>query len=363
MSVPKPKRTESNLRYKVANELYENSRISVRKLALKLKADYYAISKIIIELEQKNRLFYTLALNVEKLGFQEKIIAIKFDKMPDISVLKSEFKDDIFIQNAFLAKGDFDVMLHVVGLAARPYVAWQWTLRGLLGDYKPRFYTSDINDYVLGFFPLSNEIIDASNAISKKEKAVLKVLNRNSRSRLKDIASQAGLSQMQVITTMRNLNERNIIRKYTMLVQSPEKNMITATFRQITPTIKHQTHLATIIKGLMDEDFNQITSDYAILANLIGSQDTFYLCNFKDDDERTRRGPALWSRVCKDEEIEVYEAVLTSIITGVWPIHPDSYDYYSKMTKSPKNADEGAYRRTRELLKKGKTSTLFEYKD
>lgn len=351
----------SNLKRDILTELYENSRISVRKLALKLGVDYYTVAKTIAELERKNRLLYTLDIDPHRLGFLEgKIITIKFERAPDVSVLRREFQNDVFIQSAYFAKGDFDVLLCVVALSGYQYAIWEWTLRATLGAYRPHFFESDINYTIIGFFPTSSEIIDFSNELSEREKSVLKTLNDNSRMRLKGIMSKTGLSQMKLLTTIKKLRAKRVIRKLTTLVSNPEKKLVTASFLQYLPTMKHRAHQAEIGKRILDENFTHATSDYAIASDLTGYYDMLLLCNFEGNSEYSKRGPALWRSVCKRESVRVVEAVLVEVVVGAWPLHGDKYWDYAEFVKRIK-ADENEYRRIRDLVKRGKIESVSSY--
>jgi DNA-binding Lrp family transcriptional regulator len=344
------KTTSSDILY----ELYKNSRISVAELSKKFKLSHYNMSMILEEFESKYGLYYTLMIDSKKLGFTGgRLVAIKFEKLPDIALLKKELKGDVFIQDAYLCKGDFDLLLYVVGLTAHEYSMWEWTLRALLSNYKVRFCSSELDAMQIGFFPISSNLIKRSILISDREKRVLKLLNDNSRIKIKDISKKMKLSHIQVVGTLNKLEDRGIIKHFSTLVQKPDKKIMSASLLNINPTMKYQLHLNKVINEMLKEDFTGSTSDYSVIATSSGMFHLALICNFENGEDYSNRGSNMWLRLCRDEEIRTQDALLTDVIIGKWPFHADRYDYYKKVMKIL-NLDENAYRKARESAKAGR---------
>ncbi|MCL5239383.1 MAG: Lrp/AsnC family transcriptional regulator, partial [Candidatus Marsarchaeota archaeon] len=231
---------EKELPYKLLAEMYKNSRKSLKGLGRSLKISYHTVSKSLAELDERYGLAYTLDLDTGKLGFPEgRIITIRFGERPELDILRQRVQKDIFVQDAYLAEGDFDLLLYVVGLSPREFIRWQWKFRIDFKKYRPllRISTADLN--VIGFFPVRNELIDASEKLSDTEKKVLQALNTNSRIKLKDLISKAKTTQMRVIYVLKKLTEAGIIRRYAALVQKPSKRIFMAYTMRFTPGENH----------------------------------------------------------------------------------------------------------------------------
>ncbi|MEM0149322.1 MAG: Lrp/AsnC family transcriptional regulator, partial [Candidatus Micrarchaeaceae archaeon] len=74
---------ENEFPYQLLMHLNDNSRLSLRKLGRELNISYHVVATKLKELEEKYKLFYTLEIDTDKLGFSEgKLIMIKFERMP-----------------------------------------------------------------------------------------------------------------------------------------------------------------------------------------------------------------------------------------------------------------------------------------
>ena len=115
--MPKTEGGGAMLGYRILREMYLNSRVSALRLSKKLHSNYYTVSKTLKELERANGLAYTLELDVRELGFLGiRVLAIKFEKAPDLKLLRKELQDDVFIQGAYLTKGDFDLLIYAMAM-------------------------------------------------------------------------------------------------------------------------------------------------------------------------------------------------------------------------------------------------------
>lgn len=342
---------------RLLNLLYHNARYTASELSQKLGLSYYETLKLIEECEKNYGLAYVTNVDPSRLGFTgSKVVAIKFGKRPSINTIKREFCDDVFVQAAYLCKGGFDLLLYVVGTNEGEYGRWEWTLRALISKYKAVIFSSSVDWLLIGFLPLSTEMIKISKELSDREKRVLTILNENARIKIKGISDKTGLSHFQVVNTIEKLKKKKIIQFFSALVQKPEKNVNTATFFQfLSPSPKHLAYLKKIIEVLLKENFSGPTSDYAILYDLTGQFDMLAICNYRNWDDNFKRGSALWVKLCKDENIITKEATLVELIKGKWPFHADRYEYHKYLSRTI-NKTENIYKKMRDYLKAGKSS-------
>ncbi len=340
--------------YSLLNALYHNSRYTVKFLSHKLGLSYYNTSKLIRKCESKYKLKYTININPKALGFTgSKIVLIKFEDIPNSSMLKNELSKDLFVQAAYFCKGDFDLLLYVVATSESEYGLWEWTLRAVLGKYKPIFFSSQVGWLDVGFMPLSSDLIKKSTVITDREKSILLLLNDNSRMRVREISRITGLSHFQVVNTLKSLKATNKVPLFSTFVQKPTKNILSASFfRFNAPAVSHPKMLKDVLKILLEEKFDNVTSDYALIYDLTGTNDLMIVCNFENSESYSSRGPELWIKNCKSEEVITQEAVMISVIKGVWPFHADKYEYLSDLLNMYEN-NPNIYIKIRDQLKSG----------
>ena len=337
MSSPRQIRNyvKNELPHKLLMRMYEDSRYSLKKFAKETGLTYHTVAKTLKALESKYDIAYTLELNEDALGFSEgRLMTIKFREKPHIDVIKSVFAKDLNIQDAYLATGDFDLVFYVVGLSPRDFQHWQFNLRVKLDKYRPIVKFSNVNAYSIGFFPLRNESIQQSTVLSELEKKVLIALNGNSRIKLKDLVASSKTTQMKAVYTLRKLQERKIIKRFTALTQNPEKRVFLAYGISITPTENHKKLLIESAKELVKEDLHSISNDYCLDTSTNGTYDEFFICALKGGEDVDRRGSGLIQRMWADEKPRIRQALLTEVLVGKWPFHLENYKNYLKVIET-----------------------------
>ncbi len=321
-------RVQKRLAAILFKKLYLDSRETISKIVKDTAISHHTISKYLREYEQKYDLSYTLDIDPIALGFsEERILAIKFDDPPKIELLKKVLGNDIYVQNAYLSNGDFDLIIHVLGPNTIEYGHWEFKLRVGFSKYKPKISTSVINHTVEGFLPIKSKIINKSKNINATEKTVLGALIKNSRTRLKDLEKLTNLSQMQVLYTMKKLKKDGKIKKFSTLVQNTNKKMFLFYGITYTPNINHhRLSLLPFMDGVINaEKENDITTDYSIICDTSGHFDSVYFCNFADGQALNERGALLLKETWKAEQPEFKQCILTELVTGKWPFNKNGY--------------------------------------
>ncbi len=317
---------EKELPYKILMHIYEDSRAPLRELGRSVGISHHTISKVLRNCEKKYNIKYTLDLNLHVLGFySSKLITIKFGSVPSADFLKKKLQDDFFVQDAYLASGDFDLLLYVVGLTPEDFQRWQFKLRLEFSEYKPRVNVSDVNMYMDGFLPIRSEIIASSTVLSDVEKRVLTALNDNSRIKMKELARKSRLSPSSVFYIMNKLRERGVIRKYSALTQNPSKRLLLAYSAEFTPVKEHESLSLAASKAILAESYHEVANDYCVVINTNGAVDAFYICTFQDGMTLSKRGPNLIQTAFRKEEPVTKQALLTGLLVGLWPFHLESH--------------------------------------
>lgn len=317
---------EKELPYKMLMYLYEDSRAPLKALGRKFNISYHTISEVLKKYEEKYRLAYTLELDEQALGFTAgRLISVKFASMPNIEKLKERLVKDVFVQDAYLGSGDFDLLLYVVGLTDKDFDSWQFKFRIDFSDYKPNLRFALLNQYLVGFFPLRNDFLSDTTKLNSNEKKVLLLLNENSRMKLNELVQNSKLTQMRVIYIIKKLKEKGIIKKFTTLVQQPDKRLFSAYACYNIPVKWHEKLLLNFLEEMTKENFHEIANDYNIMANTNGFCDLFFMCAFSDGEVAAKRGPEILKELWKDEDAKVEKVILTSLLVGKWPFHLEKY--------------------------------------
>jgi len=326
---------EKELPYKILMSIYKNSRASLRELGENLGISYHVIQSILKRMEEEYKITYSLELDESKLGFTEgRMITIKFGRMPNVDFLKEKFQKDIFVQNAYLAEGDFDVVFYVVGLSSKDFSIWYHKLRVDLAEYAPVLKFSVVDASGVGFLPLRNELMNESTVLSSQEKKVLTLLNSNSRMRLKDIITASGLNQMKVLYIIKKLKTMGIIKKFSALTQNPDKRLFFMYTLSNTPGKTHRELLLKFLKELVSEDLHEVSNDYCLIMDVTGAFDAIYFCDFLNGEILSKRGPGLIQTLWAEETPAIEKAILTSVLVGKWPFHLVEYEVQNRVIKA-----------------------------
>jgi DNA-binding Lrp family transcriptional regulator len=322
------KNIEEHLPHDLLKELYLNSRVSIKQLEEKFGISHHTLSKCLKDCEEKYKLHYTIDVDTNLLGFSEaRILAIKFEKMPDIKLLKKVLEKDLFVQNAYTASGDYDLILHIIGSNRVEYENWEFKFRIGFSNYKPVVKTSTLNHFIEGFMPIKSDLILKSESINEAEKVVLAELVKNSRIKIKNLAKVSRLSEIKVIYTIDKLQKSGIIKQFTSIVQNPDKRIFLFYSINIMITGDHHPRLLLrfLNKIINEEKIGNVTTDYSVVCDTSGYFDSVYICNFEDGTALRDRGPNFLNNVWESEFPKIKQSILTEIVTGKWPFNLNNY--------------------------------------
>ena len=323
VSKEKEEYIKNKLPYEILKRIYFNSRVSLRQFGKELGRSYHVVKSVLEKLEKEYAIKYTLELDEVALGFVPgKIILVKFSERPSIDIIKSELANDPYVQNAYLAEGDFDLLLHVVGLTQQEFGAWQWKFRLKFSKQGATLYVADISRLSIGFLPLSNEVIEKSPVLSKSEKQILMLLNSNSRMKLVEIAKKLKVKDLdRILYIIRKLKSMGIIKKFSALTQNPDKRLLYAYTVYVNPTEEHGRFVSEFLKNISNNQEGGIVNEYNLILDAQGFFDGLFICVFKDGEALAKRGPDLLKALWSKENPVIKKAILTGIIVGELPFH------------------------------------------
>lgn len=333
-SLAQRKMIDGQLPHELLKRLYLNSRISVKQLGDELGMSDHTAAKYLSAYEKQYGLTYTLDLDMSLLGFSEaRLIAIKFESgVPETKLLKRVLEKEPFVQNAYAATGDFDLLLHVVASNHMDFNYWLYRIRFGFCRYKPRVRVSMLDNMLEGFLPIRPGLLEKSDRISPSEKRLLRELIVNSRARVKDMAKAAKISEMKVIYTMNKLKNKGVIKSFTSCIQKPEKRIFLFYMASLIANEDHhpKSLMRFLDRVISEEDQTEATNDYAVECEASGASDILFFCNFRDGSTMSERGPDFLAKAWKSESPIVERCILTDAIVGRWPFSKNGYVRWAK---------------------------------
>ena len=334
-SLEKQAYIKNELPYELLKALYNNSRLSLRDLAKQHGVSHHVISYLLKRLERDYGIVYTLELDENKLGFANgKIVTIKFKNKPDIELIKERLLNDPFVQDLYLAEGDFDLIMYVSGITEEEFKVWQWHVRKYFNKYMPLLRTSTLTTKYVGFMPLRNKAIMNSPNLSEFEKKVVAILNENSREKISEIAKKVKVKDLdKIIYVIKKLKERGIIKKFTTITTKAGKGIIQVHGAINNPSDNHHNYVINFYNEVVKEEKHQLASDYILIADTLGYFDGFYIASFGRGEDAEKRGAEMYRKIFADEILLLEKAIITDTLAGYLPLHIDSFEIWRKELK------------------------------
>ncbi|MCD6477103.1 MAG: winged helix-turn-helix transcriptional regulator [Candidatus Aenigmarchaeota archaeon] len=293
--------------------LAENPRITISELSKKLNKSRATIKKKLSKLKIK----YILDLDKSKLNLDFNIIIkIKLKKPIPEKLLKL----GNIPQFIALTKGDFDLFIYCCTNNPKIYDKWEIKTREKLNEYIDTWETCIILSERTGFFPLKNEILKSKTQTEK----IIKILNQNSRTSLKQISKETKLSTPLIKYHLNKLIKSKLIKPEITL--SPElypAQLIL--FRQVT----FPKNFIEINKKSREFLKNHL-ENISFSARTIGSWDHCLISVFKNLDD-LYNFQKQFNQINEKRIRKTDSAIILKIISGNLYINP-----YKKEYKIPK---------------------------
>ena len=215
-----------------------NSRISLAHLGKMLNLDRTSTDYWFKKVEQKYNLQYIAEIDVEKLGFLEYMILVKFeDKIPTVKELKDAFAKQGRVQLAALTQGEYDLMMIVCIEKSREARSDIYELRETLAPtYNSKWYLVTLYS-TYSFVPLRDEFFEILKGKTNKEKGaetegkrellkreygVLRSLHSNANIEFTEIDSKCGFDNGRAQYTYYKLKESQTLRRTTITMKKTD---------------------------------------------------------------------------------------------------------------------------------------------
>ncbi len=312
-----------NYREKVIlRKLSEDSRASISDLAKIAKCSRVTASKTLRALKNRYEIKFGLEVNEDELGLiQRHLIIAKLIKKPKLDDLKEIFKNDLYADNIYLCKGDFDLIIHTVNSDPMKYIVWESLLPSKLGEYGLRIYPSELMNTNFGYFPITSKQIDIfAKKIDKTDKQLLMLLAENSNMSMSDLSRSLKISRNTLYYRLFMLRKNGIIKRFTISVNKPMFDYILAyavNYHFNTTSSIRSVKMMGYYKGY-DEQL-PILNTFQILAPMSGSYRFFGIGLFDNESDAKKNAIKAHKNIFNQEKVEIKYARIIGIVKGSYP--------------------------------------------
>jgi DNA-binding Lrp family transcriptional regulator len=306
----------------ILRELSKDSRISLSSIAKLTGCSYVTVGKIINKLTEKFDIKFVLELDLTKLGFlQRHLLMVKFSRKPPEEWLEAIFKRDKNVHAAYLADGQFDLVIFAAESNPINYALWESVLKQELSDYGAVLSSSDLAYFSFGYMAVDHSFIDDITVPMKKnEKLLLNLLNENSRISYSELARQLKLTEPTIRYKTFNLVKKGIIRRFTIAVQKPPQEYTIGFFERWASTRKFEERAALSRKYRMDFDQGiPILTTFQMSAPLTGSYGNFIMGLFDNKKDALENSIEKQKEIYRAENYEVKYAKIIRPLKGIFP--------------------------------------------
>ncbi len=305
---------------KMLRLLSEDSRVSISELAKALGVSRRTAANRLRGIEGEFSIKYSLELNEQVLNLtRPHLIAVKFKKKPDYDAITKMLQSSYIPQCAVATKGHYDMLVYANSHDSKEYAHWEKSMQILLSEYEADWRTSEIVHRQLGFFPIRNELLDRID-IPDKYKALLKILNVNSRASFNNISKELDMHVSSVAYNFNRLLKLGYIKRFTLSMDPPKDLSFMSFFAKYNPSRRYEVHCSIARKALMYDDPNSLVSRYLITAPLLGSYDFFTMGAFDNADVAYSADVKFHKHVFKEDKVRVVHAAVDRVLFGRLPI-------------------------------------------
>ena len=318
----------------VLREISTNSRVSLTRLAKTAGCSVATANKLLNRLVDRLGIRFTLEMELDKIGLGERhIIYVRFGRKPDEAFLRKLFRDDQFAQDAYITKGDFDLLIFAAADTPRNYIRWETDLAINLSEYLPELRPSEFVFDLLGYMPLNNAFVNHIKEVIKidrKDKLILQMLNENSRISYRAMSKELGISEDTIRYRVFRLLRKGVIRRFTVAVQNTG-GVVGAYF------VRYSFDKHTVSRIFPEQRAHSMGEDEAlplinrtpIVALLSGSYRFFGMSFGKTRAESLSAGIKWHLNLLKNNHPHEAHAIIAGPIKGLMPLRSlDAKQYY-----------------------------------
>ncbi len=327
---PRETLTRDEVDNKILTILSMNARATLPFIASRVGLSVSAVDNRIKRLEKRYGIKYLAEIDIEKLGYLEFIILVKFkEKTPDVNRIKEAINPFNKIQLAILLNGgDYDLLIYALAETNNDisFLSRDLMNTALLSKYPSEWYTAPFyNTY--NFVPLNNNFIETLNerltgkrdlleesiiprtrALLTREFAVLRELNENGKTEFREIDKKYNFDTGRAQYSYHKLVETGLLKRVTINMQNTPFKYIAILFVKVTNPGEFADKRSDLLRNIID-DGGYVTNSYILVGNI-----------------GTPYGAVLFAPISKESELNVRKerlsrikgiSIQTAIVTGI----------------------------------------------
>ena len=312
----------SNLSRGILRELCTDSRTTITALSSRFDTSRPTISKRISSLERELGLRYILELNYKALGFSNmQILHLKLNKKPANAALIKIMNGSRLPQLAVTTKGDFDIVVFVIGSNAEERGGWEFELQLQLSKYGVLTNASNVDIMHLGFIPLSRQIIETA-AIDDTYKRIILELNDNSRISIKELSDRLSMNGDMVHYYIKKLVKEGFIKRFTTVITKPPAKcniLLFATYTFSNGMVDRIIKKRNTVYFRREEEL-PISNEYQIVASTSGGEQDLVLGTYRNTAEALDLAVSTHKAIFSKDRPIIKYGIVENVIKGVLPI-------------------------------------------
>ncbi len=300
--------------------LSEDSRTSITKLASDLGLSRQTAKNRLSSVEKALDVRYTLELNEKVLGnLVPHVVVMEFAKEPDYSYITKLLSKSYIPQLAFTVKGKNRMIIYAIATSLTQYAYWNSTMSIFLSKYGVNSYSSEVVHKQLGFVPLRNELIERLG-IDSNTKALIKLLNENSRESIQKLSKALGRHFNTVTYTFEKLVKDGYIKRFTLTVAA-QKGMTPSCFLIKYMVKEHrEKDSSRARKGVTYDDPDSIANRYIFNSSMVGSWDLFGMGVFDSYDAGHEHCEMFYKRTMGRHIVRMDFNAIDRVLVGRLPL-------------------------------------------
>ncbi len=315
----------------VLTNLTMNARMPYDMLAKNTALPAKKLPDIVKGLEKRMKLSYAPYIRLDKLGFMEFFIFVKFlDKKPDPEAAKVDLEKIGSIQLAAFTTGKYDMIMFVIAESNENLaevvrnIKKSSSLASLPSKWEVSFF------YISkGFAPLRMEFFDVlakriwhrtkevprllPTQVLKTEFGVLKSINEDGSTNFAEIERQNGLSKGSARHIYDRLIKKEILPRVTINIGSIGLKYDAIILMQIIEEKAFQDSRKDLLKFIMEEEAGYVTNRFSLVGDISNPEGGLFFLPVIKGDELEKTVSELQKRV---KGIKTSTLVIDSIMFG-----------------------------------------------
>ena len=300
--------------------LSENSRVSITKMASDLGLSRQTVKSRLDSVEKALDVRYTLELDEKALGnLVPHVVVIEFEKKPDYEYIEKLLNKSYIPQLAFTVKGKNRLIIYAIATSLTQYAYWNSTMSALLSRYGVNNYSSEVVHRQLGFIPLRNELVERLD-LDQNTKALIKILNGNSRQTIHQLSKSLGRHFNTVKYTLEKLVKSGYVKRFTLTL-SCQRRMVPACF-MIKYIIKEhrEKDSSRARRGITYDNPDSIVNRYIFNSSMVGSWDLFGMGVFDNYDVGYEHCAMFYKQTMGRHIVKIDFSAIDKVLIGRLPL-------------------------------------------